>query len=166
VFVPVVTPPAGKFKVSCRVWNPPPMPPKAAPFPSNVTLPVLIGNHPDLFTCTLASVSYFRLWIRIQSCSDPLTFVPGGITNEAVDVVPPGAVTSIGNVIVVEAAAGEAVNAKLAVPRIACVEELVAVTVIVVCAATVLGAVYKPAAVMLPVAGLTAQATLVPEGKF
>jgi hypothetical protein len=61
---------------------------------------------------------------------------------------------------------GEACRVKVADPRTVFVDELVAVTLMVVCAATVLGAVYRPALVMLPVAGLTAQATLVPEGKF
>ena len=45
-------------------------------------------------------------------------------------------------------------------------EEFFAVTVIAVCVATVLGAVYKPLAAMAPVAGLTDHATVTPEGRF
>jgi hypothetical protein len=46
------------------------------------------------------------------------------------------------------------------------VDEFVAVIVSVFCAATLLGAVYKPVELMLPEAGLTAQATAEPEGRF
>jgi hypothetical protein len=84
--------------------------------------------------------------------------------NEAVEVVPFGPTTSIGNVIVVDAG-GDACRVKLAVPRTASVEEFVAVTVTLVCVATLLGAEYMPLDEMLPVE-LTAQATLVPEGRF
>jgi hypothetical protein len=60
----------------------------------------------------------------------------------------------------------EAVRVKLAVPSADCVEELVAVTVKVCWVATVLGAVYKPLGVMLPVDGLIDHATAVPDGRF
>ncbi len=61
---------------------------------------------------------------------------------------------------------GEACRVKLAVPRIEFVEEFVAVTVMVVCAATLLGAVNRPLAEMLPTAGLTDQVSAAPEGRF
>ena len=61
---------------------------------------------------------------------------------------------------------GDACSVKLALPRMACVEEFFAVTVTLVCVATLLGAVYKPVCEMLPVAGVIAQVTLVPEGRF
>ncbi len=61
---------------------------------------------------------------------------------------------------------GEACTVKLAVPRIEFVEEFVAVTVMVVCTATLLGAVNRPLAEMLPTAGLTDQVSAAPEGRF
>jgi hypothetical protein len=64
------------------------------------------------------------------------------------------------------AGGGEACKVKLAVPRTEFVEEFFAVTVIVVCVVTLLGAVYEPLAEMLPVTGLTDQVTLTPEGRF
>jgi hypothetical protein len=62
--------------------------------------------------------------------------------------------------------ADEACSVRIAAPRTEYVEELVAMTVMVVCAVMLLGAVYRPLWVMLPVVGLTAQAMLVPVGKF
>ena len=61
---------------------------------------------------------------------------------------------------------GDACRVKLADPRTEFVDEFVAVIVSVFCAATLLGAVYKPVELMLPEAGLTAQATAEPEGRF
>ena len=62
---------------------------------------------------------------------------------------------------------GEACRVKLAVPRTACEEEFVAVTVIVVCVATLLGALYKPSVLsMLPVTGLIDQVAVTPEGRL
>ncbi len=61
---------------------------------------------------------------------------------------------------------GEASKVKLAVPSTASVEEFVAVTVMVVWDATLLGAVYEPPDEMLPVAGLTDQVMVAPEGRF
>jgi hypothetical protein len=59
--------------------------------------------------------------------------------NEAAEIVPFGPTTSIGRVIV--AVVGEACNSTLAVPRTALVEEFIAVMLIIVCVATLLGAV-------------------------
>lgn len=69
--------------------------------------------------------------------------VPCGIVNEALALVPSGPTTSIGKVIVVvdAGADGEACRVRVAVPRTDCVEEFLAVTTSVVCAATVDGAV-------------------------
>ncbi len=61
---------------------------------------------------------------------------------------------------------GEASKVKLAVPSTASVEEFVAVTVMVVCTATLLGAVNRPLAEILPTGGLTDQVMVAPEGRY
>jgi hypothetical protein len=81
--------------------------------------------------------------------------------------VPEGATVAVAGLTLGDAGAvGEASRVKLALPRTDCVDELFAMTVTVSCAETLLGAVYKPPGVILPAAGVTAQATLVPAGKF
>jgi hypothetical protein len=79
-------------------------------------------------------------------------------------LVPEGAMAAVDGLTLV--GRGDACRVTLAVPRTASVEEFFAVTVTLVCDATLLGAVYKPLAEMLPVAGLTAQATIVANGRF
>ena len=69
VFVPVWMVPAGRFMVIFKVLNPPPMPPYAAAFPNSVTVLLLMGIQPELFTCTLAWVSERNPWICIQRLS-------------------------------------------------------------------------------------------------
>jgi hypothetical protein len=62
--------------------------------------------------------------------------------------------------------AGDACRVTLEVPKTACEEESIAVTVTACCAGTFAGAVKTPLWLILPTAGLFAQVTLVPEGKF
>jgi len=92
------------------------------------------------------------------------TLTPEGRLLTANCTVPEGATVAVAGLML--GAARKACRVKLAVPSTEFVDEFVAVTVRAVCAETLLGAVYKPAAVMLPVAGLTAQATLTPEGRL
>jgi len=61
---------------------------------------------------------------------------------------------------------GEAKSVKPALPRTAWVEEFSAITVTSSWDGTVLGAVNTPAVVMVPVAGLSDQATAAPAGKL
>ena len=96
---------------------------------------------------------------------DHFAVVPEGKFCTVNCLVPEGATVMVDGVTLV-GGAGVAVRVKLAVPRTACVEEFVAVTVIAVCVATVVGAVYRPLAAIPPVAGLTDHATVTPEGRF
>ena len=127
--------------LQCR--NPPPMPPIGTGLPKERYCTAIDWSQAELFTWTLASVSYFRLWICIQSCSGPLRLVPCGMMNEALEVVPFGPTTSTGKVMVVTAggAAGEACRVTTDVPKETLVDAFLAVTLTVVCVATVPGAV-------------------------
>ena len=139
VFVPVVMDVAGI--VIWIVWKPPPIPPKALACPNRVTGPCAIGCQPPLLSCTLAWVSVRSPWICIQRFN-PLRFVPAGMLNETVAVVPFAPITSTGKVIVVGGAVWLAAGFNVTLAEAAFVESvaLVAVTVTVVCVVTLLGA--------------------------
>jgi len=83
-----------------KVLNPPPMPPYAAAFPNNVTVLLLMGSQPELFTSTLAWVPELNPWIRIQSIIWPLRFALLGIVTGTDAVVPFGPITSSGSMMV------------------------------------------------------------------
>jgi hypothetical protein len=101
--------------------------------------------------------------LPVVGLTDQVTLAPEGRFRTENCCVPEGATLAVAGLTLV---GGEACRVKLAVPRTASVEEFVAVTVIVVWAATLLGAVYKPLGEMLPVTGPTDQVTLAPEGRF
>src|SRR5271168_3705174 len=97
--------------------------------------------------------------------SDQVTPVPAGKLRTENCWAFPGDTVAVEG-LTLGAGGGEANSVKLALPRTVSVEEFSAVTVTVSCDATVLGAVNKPAAVMLPAAGLSDQVTPVPAGKL
>ena len=102
--------------------------------------------------------------LPVDGLIDHATAVPDGRFLTENCWVPEGATLTVAGVTLV--GGGEACKVRVAVPRTDCVEELVAVTVKVCWVATVLGAVYKPLGVMLPVDGLIDHATAVPDGRF
>src|SRR5271154_586884 len=105
--------------------------------------------------------------LPVVGLTDHVTPAPEGRFSTENCSVREGATLAVAGVTLVGAGGGgEARRVRLAAPRTACVEAFLAVTVKVCCEATLPGARYKPACVMLPLAGLTAQLTLVPEGTF
>ena len=102
--------------------------------------------------------------LPVLPLTDQATVAPEGRLRTENCLVPAGATVAVAGLTLV--GEGEAVTAKVAVPRTAWVEEFFAVTVRLCCVATVLGAVYRPLCAMLPVLPLTDQATVAPEGRL
>ena len=100
----------------------------------------------------------------VAGFTDHATVTPEGRFCTENCFVPEGATVTVAGLTL--GGGGVAVRVKVAVPRTACVDEFFAVTVTVVCVATVLGAVYNPPDATPPVAGLTDHATVTPEGRF
>jgi hypothetical protein len=101
--------------------------------------------------------------LPFRGLTDQAAVTPEGRLRTENCCVPEGATVAV---VGLTLGAGDACRVKLAEPRTDFVEEFVAVTVIVVCVATLLGAVYKPAELMLPFRGLTDQAAVTPEGRL
>jgi len=104
-----------------------------------------------------------ELMLPFRGLTDQVTVTPEGRLRTENCCVAEGATVAV---VGLTLGAGDACRVKLAVPRTELVEEFVALTVIVVCVATVLGAVYKPPAAMLPSAGLMDQVMVSPEGRL
>ena len=98
VLVPVTTVPLGKFMVICSVWKPPPIPPNAAAFPSNVTMPGADGQPCGVVHLDARLGVIFQAVDLHPKCQWTTQFVPLGIVTETVAVVPLAPITSTGNV--------------------------------------------------------------------
>lgn len=99
--------------------------------------------------------------VPVAGLMDHVTASPDGRLTTENCLVPAGATVAVAGLTL---GFGDASKVMTAVPST--VAELLAVTVMLAWEATVLGAVYRPALEMVPVAGLIDQVTVSPEGKF